>query len=1150
MEYRKDRMGHNPKPKSKNKKVASNAKDSNKWIVARTLHWFYTHLLESSNKIAWRLMYALFGHVSFWRVIRWVPLIKQSGVYGNTFEALRLNSDNQKPTLLSIYYTCKMKIRDPFYFDGLEGTKRIEKAMYEVLHGFVNNFQQHLHLLIVHKPLSFDDYINGTGLCNYDVYRWSGGLVAGISKLQVRKMMYNGRYLSSNIDEKCMNHYRRKLNFQDSTILMNTWSHVYKANGINPSLVYNDFGFCSCFPTCNCYNTGFCNCTQHECHFIKYVETDAFIHSSHFIALIKMVLSEELDSDQTVTASQILTSVIPGFSVLIPEAVSSAISTDVPTKAELFENLDDDKLWYSHIKNTKNDNDLELACTLYPRFWKAHHRLALYYIKQKKSIDAYNTFLEAFKKVDDFDIRLSFLKFIYHKASIHEYIANLFDAIDKVGVDFRSEAIWLELTIILIKIYNCNLLAQGITNGLLTCLFPVEPYNNNEALIPTEEEQMAFNGINTLDKADRTYVQIYSEVNNLRKLFHRWLRTPTNNMRNLWSAYNTFEKAVGASSLLESKFFAEQKPIYDNCLTMYEKLCELYAWVYPTKPQSSQTSEYNPDLYNYWIDIIKFEEENTIDLEASELYQRLSYTFEMALVALFNCSKMWYMYFQFLLIHDKGDLAIDTLRLALDEYIPHDEKLKFVLASHLHSNRDEDGACAIYKQILFPNITFDQQTPQLKLKSLLQDDNIQRLQDIKPLNIIHYLNFIRRSKGRCEWRQETDTVLTKRELQSWELYWYVANVHLRCYKDTSSALETLQQAQAALPFCIHYTRLHLNLLMDLGHVTEARVMLSTLTQGSGTNGRITPDDMASLWSFWINMEYYYGTRDQYEYVMELNILSKVSNEVGMDMYTEKPRKATPAESSTLLTSIGDLFMKRNVEMSKREASSNMHSLIESQRRLFCSGTEFEELDVIFGFGMDTFVTMSNNGAAVESQIQPVVPQVSQMTSAPIPRRRMKIVRPDVSQLSQVDPTTLDSLESLILLHGSKRPQLPVPARPLDSIATPPKCLYDFLRLLPNSHYKEHSVFPTMYATPECIDYLIRTLEKLDTSQVELEDYEPIPVNQLLFIKATSDPAGEGQDGEGDVGKVDLDQGLYSVLRFLENNSGANNRPQKRQRIAI
>ncbi|BAM38651.1 conserved hypothetical protein [Theileria orientalis strain Shintoku] len=908
-----------------------------------------------------------------------------------------------------------------------------------------------------------------------------------------------------------------------------------------------------------------------------------------------MVPKDPNFSNKFVVASKIFVSVIPDSNTLIPEKLASTAQSEVPSNVYLLDTPEDDGSWFKYMKVAKTPELFEEACSIYPKYWKVYYRHALYYIYNRDSSKAFEVFNEALK---------SYLVFLYHTASIHEYIGSLVNAIEKAGFDYRSDTLWTEWAIMLVKIYNCNLLALGMTSGLLPDIFAQDQNLLKTPLVPSETEQLVFRSANSLDPSNRTYLEMYGELNSLRNLFHRWLRTPTNNMRALWDSYSIFENTVDSTGTLSSKLLGEMKTVINLTMRSYERITELYSKVYPIKPASyegTMSSQENvSEAVGYWMEIIMFEESNPMEVDNELVVERVVYNFERALCPLVFCREMWYRYFQYLLFTDKREQAISKIKMALGTYLKEDDKLRFVLALYLQESGEVDKAHEEFASLVAPGLKSSELDSEVKeevkLRSLLECKDYLAYEKSELDGIVHYLNFVRREMGNSAWREHVQLILAKSDLNSWELYWYAASTELRCFRDHDRAVQILKQAQSKMAFNFKYMLLFFNTLLNVGKHNDVRILISQLIVGSLDKGsKMTEADRENLWNFWMNMEYLYGTAETFDNVKSLYLSSVVSSKLGIDTFTEKSKHTTEVPKFPLYSDVGEAF-KKSGSTSKRQIANDFSAIVESRKKLFCSGVSFDHLDKIFKFNVLHHDAPEPKGAQLSPEARghlaardilgPVAPATEVKRESEhvenedrLPRKDTKkgrgkkakpqasergddevvpeatrahpeepvslvkygtrISRPNVTKLSEIEPKMTTSLESLLQLHGSRRPIMPPKFRTLDATSTPCKALFDFIRILPSSRDNK---FSNLYVNTESVDYLIRTVENMDLDNVEVDQYEPLPINLAAQLKETDETLNEKS--------FEFNQGLENILRFLQDNSHFEDKPGKRQRIAI
>ncbi|UKK00090.2 hypothetical protein MACK_000160 [Theileria orientalis] len=908
-------------------------------------------------------------------------------------------------------------------------------------------------------------------------------------------------------------------------------------------------------------------------------------------------------SNKFVVASKIFVSVIPDSNTLIPEKLASTAQTDVPSNVYLLDTPEDDGSWFKYMKVAKTPELFEEACSIYPKYWKVYYRHALYYIYTRDSSKAFEVFNEALKSVNDFDLHVKYLVFLYHTASIHEYIGSLINAIDKAGFDYRSDTLWMEWAIMLVKIYNCNLLALGMTSGLLPDIFTLDQNLLKTPLVPSETEQLVFRSPNSLDPSNRTYLEMYGELNSLRNLFHRWLKTPTNNMRALWDSYSNFENTVDSTGTLSSKLLGEMKTVINLSMRSYERITELYSKVYPIKPASYEGTMSSPEsvaeAVGYWMEIIMFEESNPLEVDNELVVERVVYNFERALCPLVFSREMWYRYFQYLLFTDKRELAISKVKMALSTYLKEDDKLRFVLALYLQESGEVDKAHEEFASLVAPGLKSSELDSEVKeevkLRSLLECKDYLSYEKSELDGIVHYLNFVRREMGNHAWREHVQLILAKSDLNSWELYWYAASTELRCFRDYDRAVQILKQAQSKMAFNFGYMVLFFNTLLNVGKHNDVRILISELIVGSLDKGsKMTELDRETLWNFWMNMEYLYGTAETFDNVKNLYLSSVISSKLELDTFTEKSKHTAEGPKFPLYADVEEAF-KKSGSTSKRQIANDFSAIVESRKKLFCSGVSFDHLDKIFKFNVFNHGSPDAKGgelsrdAGVQPPVHDKLPAVAASTEVKkepdhvenedkLPKKDTKrargkktkaqasekgdevvveatrthadepvllvkygtkIARPNVSKLSEIEPKMTTSLESLLQLHSSRRPIMPPKFRTLDSTSTPCKALFDFIRILPSSRDNK---FSNLYVNTESVDYLIRTVENMDLDNIEIDQYEPLPTNLTAQLKETDETLNEKS--------FEFNQGLENILRFLQDNSHFEDRPGKRQKIAI
>ncbi|KAI8897597.1 hypothetical protein BC833DRAFT_649433 [Globomyces pollinis-pini] len=175
----------------------------------------------------------------------------------------------------------------------------------------------------------------------------------------------------------------------------------------------------------------------------------------------------------------------------------------------------------------------------------------------------------------------------------------------------------------------------------------------------------------------------------LRKIFHKAIHTPLQNIEDIWKEYDTFENQL--SKLTAKKFISDQAAGYmtarganrdlKTLLEPIEKIEEV--WV--PKPPTWQHSQIK--LLNLWKRYISWERSNPLHLaDKNHLILRVTYAYKSALLMLHYFPELWYDAATYLLESEKSDDAISILRSGIQAN-PSSLLLTFTLAEVLESKK-------------------------------------------------------------------------------------------------------------------------------------------------------------------------------------------------------------------------------------------------------------------------------------------------------------------------------------------------------------------------------------------------------------------------------------------------------------------------------
>ncbi|KAJ3269702.1 mRNA 3'-end-processing protein rna14 [Terramyces sp. JEL0728] len=220
-------------------------------------------------------------------------------------------------------------------------------------------------------------------------------------------------------------------------------------------------------------------------------------------------------------------------------------------------------------------------------------------------------------------------------------------------------------------------------------------------------------------------------MDQLRKIFHRAVHTPLNNIEDIWKEYDTFENQL--SKLTAKKFISDQASGYMTARACSKDLKALLEpiektqakWI--TKPPTWSSNQVQ--LLNYWKRYLSWEQSNPLNLDKESLIARVLYGYKCCWLMLKYFVELWYDCASFLRDNDKAEEAISILKQGITEN-PSSLLLNFTLAEHYEQKKVHFTEIqALFDTLLkllessyeSSNEKFDQEREQLK--SLLKENS-------------------------------------------------------------------------------------------------------------------------------------------------------------------------------------------------------------------------------------------------------------------------------------------------------------------------------------------------------------------------------------------------------------------------------------------
>ncbi|GLD98713.1 hypothetical protein PINS_up007431 [Pythium insidiosum] len=251
----------------------------------------------------------------------------------------------------------------------------------------------------------------------------------------------------------------------------------------------------------------------------------------------------------------------------------------------------------------------------------------------------------------------------------------------------------------------------------------------------------------------------------VRKVFHRAVLVPLNNMDTIWRDYEKFERAIPNNEALAQNFFKVFRPKFDAARAVLRDRKKLFdtinLHVLPV-PVTSRNMRAGLAQMREWQKLVAFEATNPERLDSTRWKSRMRFTMELLVSINRFAPEAWYHYAAFENEVKDPDAAAAVFERAL-EALPDSSLLQFAFCDHHEMRGDVATAKALYERML-------ERQP-------------------SPLAYITYQRFARRALG-ARGRNEARTIFRRARRDEREgvctYHVFVAAALLEFYSDSSS----------------------------------------------------------------------------------------------------------------------------------------------------------------------------------------------------------------------------------------------------------------------------------------------------------------------------------------------------------------------------
>ncbi|KAA1478447.1 Suf-domain-containing protein [Dentipellis sp. KUC8613] len=383
----------------------------------------------------------------------------------------------------------------------------------------------------------------------------------------------------------------------------------------------------------------------------------------------------------------------------------------------------------------------------------------------------------------------------------------------------------------------------------------------------------------------------------LRKVYHRAVQIPLENVETLWQELEAFEN--GLNRITAKKFMNDLSPAYMQARTVLRLLQRHLGPLFPPLPPSASSRPplYLPRLPTFntaeralvgaWKSYLRWEESNPLEIEERDkatLIARVQGVYRKALIRMRFYGEIWYMAYVWTNSVGKSEEAVNILKAGI-EANPSSFLLNFAYAETLEVNNAYAEVHAVYDKFLNvlrqdldefekrvteagptpPSTQSQSQGNELGVQSQNSSFNSQasdsdkppRSKDLKERRTEYglvwtmYLRFARRAEGLKSSRNVFGKA-RREKWTPWEVYESAALMEYHCTKDMGVASRIFEKGLEAFGDEVDFVSHYLGFLLSVNDENNARALFERVINSF-------PADRARvLWERWARHEYQYG----------------------------------------------------------------------------------------------------------------------------------------------------------------------------------------------------------------------------------------------------------------------------------------------------
>ncbi|KAF7331026.1 mRNA 3'-end-processing protein RNA14 [Mycena venus] len=383
----------------------------------------------------------------------------------------------------------------------------------------------------------------------------------------------------------------------------------------------------------------------------------------------------------------------------------------------------------------------------------------------------------------------------------------------------------------------------------------------------------------------------------LRKVYHRAVQTPLDNVEQLWTQFEAFE--MGLNKITAKKYMSDLSPAHMQARTVLRQLTIHLQGLGGTNtsgiflPALPTFSSQERQLIGRWKAYLKWEEGNPLEIEDKDrsiFTSRVEKVYRKAVIRMRYYPEIWFMAYSWTVSIGKNDDAMALLKAGL-EANPESFALTYAYAEMLEraelkkDQRDFSEVHSLYERffgvlrVKLARLTeaaapskpaADDAPVDEANKDENKEDNNTTVEAVPataaPPGLysnawINYMRFARRAQGHKAGR-DAFAKARKDGFTGWEVYEAAAMTEYRCNLEDGRMVATriFETGMKKFGTDVHFVLAHLSFLLTINDENNARALFERVA------GTFPPQEAKPIWERWSRSQYQY---DDLEAVLEL-----------------------------------------------------------------------------------------------------------------------------------------------------------------------------------------------------------------------------------------------------------------------------------------